>query len=270
MARMSIDDMFLRDPRVLRLARACGWSLYETLGRLLHVYAIVYDRVDAGGSDVLQASDIDIAANYEGLSALMIQHELAKQTSNGVRIRGAKERTNYLATRKESGRLGGLKSGEARGNKAKVTLKVPAKVTFEKNEGPPNPSYSYSYPSADPIPNPTHTQNARARDGWEYVTEAERGTAGAILAKLSKHNGVVYTGSPQHVALIAERLRDGVSETDLRAVIAYCAVELGWENRDEMRSNLRPETLFHGEKITRWLDAARSWAGQLPEAGTSP
>lgn len=151
MARMSIDDMMLRDPRVLRLARAAGWSRFEVVGRLIHVYAVVYDRVDAGSDDIVQGADIDMAGELEGLAALMIEHGLAEETRRGVRIRGAKERTNYLATRKTTGQLGGIKSGESRRNKAKQTTKV----TFNETEGRANPTPTpTSVPVVDPVPVP--------------------------------------------------------------------------------------------------------------------
>jgi hypothetical protein len=166
MARMSIDDMFLRDPRVLRLSITLGWTKYEARGRLLDVFALVYDRVDAGADEVLDPVDIDIASDFPGLAEQLIAHDLAVRMRNGVRIKGATERTKYLATREESGRLGGIKSGETRRNKAKVKpkveTKVETKVTFEKNEGPSNPSVpdprSYSsvgVPDLPPDPQPT-------------------------------------------------------------------------------------------------------------------
>jgi hypothetical protein len=151
MARMSIDDMFLRDPRILRLAKACAWSKFETLGRLLHVYAIVYDRVDAGADDIVSAEDIDTASDLDGFATLLIEHGLAEPHRRGVRIRGARERTNYLATRKTTGQLGGIKSGESRRNKAKQQTKV----TFNETEGRANPSaVPASVPVVAPAPAP--------------------------------------------------------------------------------------------------------------------
>lgn len=47
MARMSVDDMLSRDPRLTRLAKAAGLSKYEVAGRLvLEVWPICYDRID--------------------------------------------------------------------------------------------------------------------------------------------------------------------------------------------------------------------------------
>lgn len=148
MARMSIDDRFLRDPRVLRMAVAIGWNKYEARGRLLEVFAIVYDRVNADREPLLTAADIDTAAEWPGLAERLVEFDLAVRTPRGfVRVRGSKEHTNYLDTRKSSGRSGGLKSGETRRQKALEK----SKVTFDENEGRSNPSSS-DLPSPSALP----------------------------------------------------------------------------------------------------------------------
>lgn len=274
---MSIDDMFLRDPRVMRLAKACGWSKYEARGRLLEVFALVYDRVDAGADDTVQAVDIDMAAEFEGLSALMIEHDLAENVRRGVRIRGAKERTNYLATRKESGQLGGIKSGESRRNKAKQQ----AKVTFAETEGRANPSAASASASSAVVaavvcPAPEEKNSATPSAGGSQVgsrkkpkpstaTDAERSAAIRVLGKLSERNGVRYSGTEDHVGLIARHLRNGTDEMDLRYVVAYCAAELGWAAKPDMAPYLRPETLFGPKTLSKYLDPARTWASSLPD-----
>lgn len=294
MARMSIDDMFLRDPRVQRLAKVCGWSKFETQGRLLHVFAVVYDRVDAGADDVVQAVDIDVAGEFDGLSVLLIEHELAEQTRRGVRIRGARERTNYLATRKETGKLGGIKSGESRRKKAKQE----SKVTFDKTEGRANPSAvpipsASASASADPSEKNSAPPSAggaqpgfsgfeaaiernlgdvglaRARGGKRRPkpsepSESEQASVRVVLEKLSAQNGVRYSGTAAHTRLIVGRMREGATEQDLRAVIGYCALELEWKGNPAMEKFLRPETLFGPQTIGKYLDPARTWFAKLP------
>jgi hypothetical protein len=158
MARMSIDDLFLRDPRVRALATELGWSKYEARGRLLDVFAVAYDRVDTGGDPVLTAREIDIAAEWDGLADAMVKHNLAAPTRNGLRIRGT-ERTKYLATRESSGRAGGIKSGESRRKKAKLQTKV----TFAENEGPLNPSVPDPVPDLPSVPDPDLSRASPAR-----------------------------------------------------------------------------------------------------------
>jgi uncharacterized phage protein (TIGR02220 family) len=83
-----------------------------------------------------------------------------------------------------------------------------------------------------------------------------------VLGKLGAANDVKYSGAEDHIKLIVGRLREGVTELELRAVIGYCAFELGWKTKPEMQHNLRPETLFGPRTISRYLDPARTWAAR--------
>lgn len=276
MARMAIDDMFVRDPRIVKVARAIKASTgtdltkHDVMGRLLCVYAVVYDRV----SDVLSADDVDIAAEFEGFSEAMIAGGLAARDRRGVLIRGADKRLEYLRTRSESGREGGRKSGETRRNRAKQE----SKVTFEANEAPPNLPDPVPDPVPPPVPDPVPDQEKSApalpasgrlvksrRKPKSDVTEAERASAMRVLGKLGDRNGIRYSGSDAHVALIAEQLRTGVTELELRAVVAYCADK--WSEKPDMVEYLRPETLFGPKTISKYLDPARTaYARELGEA----
>lgn len=83
-----------------------------------------------------------------------------------------------------------------------------------------------------------------------------------MLDKLEAQNDVAYSGSPEHVGLITSHLRNGITVDDLCVVIGYCAIDLGWRDRPEMRASLRPETLF-GPKLSKYLEPARSWFRKL-------
>lgn len=152
MARMSIDDKLLRDPRVLRLARGLGWSRRETVGALLDVFAVAYDRE----RDTLPTADIDVAAEREGFADAMFEVDLAEQVRGGVRIKGARERIKYLTAKVEAGRIGGLKSAETRRNKAKQkrsTLQAPVNLPDPVPDSVPDPvPEDQSSPSAHAIP----------------------------------------------------------------------------------------------------------------------
>jgi uncharacterized phage protein (TIGR02220 family) len=81
---------------------------------------------------------------------------------------------------------------------------------------------------------------------------------------------VAYSGTETHVHLILRQLRAGVTVEDLRAVIGYCAIEMGWKADQKLRRYLRPETLFGPQTISRYLDAARAWWRTLPEESRPP
>ena len=118
MARMSVDDRFLRDPRVKKLAKLCGWSRRETMGALLDVWAVAYDRAQP----TISAEDVDLAAELEGFTAKMVEAGLAQRRPGGKRggyggdvwISGVSKRVEYLADARSKGSVGGKKSGEVR------------------------------------------------------------------------------------------------------------------------------------------------------------
>jgi len=97
-----------------------------------------------------------------------------------------------------------------------------------------------------------------ARSSKLDPTAVERGSAIAVLASLGARNGVSYSAGHEHVRLIASRLRDGCSESDLLFVVAYCADKLSWARDPDMQKYLRPETLFGPRTIAKYLDPARA------------
>lgn len=149
---MSIDDSALRDPRVLRLAKRLGWSRRETLGALLDVWAVAYDRADS----VLPQEDIDIAAEQDNFSCDLVLVGLATQVDGGVRLRGAEDRIEYLNAKREAGRIGGLKSGESRRSKHEAKSKQ-CFADLEARGNPPDPV-------PDLVPDNPGAPRAHARD----------------------------------------------------------------------------------------------------------
>src|SRR6185295_15792399 len=161
MARMSIDDSSLRDHRVLLLAKLCGWNRRETIGCLLDIWALCYDRV----SEYLPEAGIDVTSEHDGFARKLIEVGLASPGKGGmVRISGAKQRIEYLRKQQASGRLGGLKSAERRTKRPKARLSNPSSdpqatlnLTLEGSVNPPDPvpdsdSSPVPVPDLDPVP----------------------------------------------------------------------------------------------------------------------
>lgn len=140
MARMSIDDKFLRDPRITQLGIDLGWSKWEVRGRLLAVFAICYDLE----RDILTAQQIDVAAEHPGLADAMFAADLVVTARSGLRIKGAGERIKYLNKKAEAGRIGGVKSGKSR--------RESAKQNRSKREARGNPPDPVPDPAPDPVP----------------------------------------------------------------------------------------------------------------------
>lgn len=281
MARLSIDDKFTRDPRVLRLAKACSWSRWEAMGCLIDVWQLCYDRVTAR----VALGDLEIVSRVASFAQKLIEADLATLADDGfVRISGAEERIRYLRTAAENGKRGGS-AKSAKHTIGKSTAAKPQTNGHASNprgslqetlEGrhkctyplvPDLPSASASVSAAVPD-NPLDTDSdgsarreysrVRSKKGFEPTPE-EQQSARVVLERLSKHNGVRYSGSAEHIRLIVNQLRAGRSEMDLRKVVYYCASEAFPTSKPDMRVYLRPETLFGPKTIDRYLDPARSW-----------
>lgn len=108
MARMSIDDQFLRDPRVRVLASLCGWSVRETRGCLLDVWAVCYDRM----TPELSRAVIDVAAERPGFADLLLESELGAAAIGKVKVAGVEERIGYLVEQRRRGQMGGKRRAE--------------------------------------------------------------------------------------------------------------------------------------------------------------
>jgi hypothetical protein len=120
-----------------------------------------------------------------------------------------------------------------------------------------------------PIAGPRSTKPTKA----ETLLVRYREVALEVLAHLGAKNGVKYQGSKEHVRLLARLLDEGVAKADLVAICEYAATAkvaggLGWLDDANMRSNLRPETLFGPETHTRYLEPARSLAERRARSPT--
>jgi uncharacterized phage protein (TIGR02220 family) len=104
----------------------------------------------------------------------------------------------------------------------------------------------------------------RAKKQSNDWTQPEIAIAMLVLEKLGAQSGVAYSGTDEHKRLIIRLLRRGVTEVELRGIVGYCAIELDWKDKPEMRAYLRPETLFGPQTHAKYLDAARQWLGTLP------
>lgn len=151
MARMSIDDMVVRDPRITKLSGLVGWSRRETIGCLIaDVWPICYDQKEA----IVSADLVDLAAGLAGFADAMVQSELATwvRGNRRIRVRGAQERIEYLDKKKRAGHVGGVKSAESRSKKPSTTTDD---AQARGNPTVPDPVLvPASVPDPDPDPPP--------------------------------------------------------------------------------------------------------------------
>lgn len=247
MARMSIDDRALRDPRILRLARAVGWSRRETIGALLDVWAVCYDRQ----TPQLLPQDIDIAAEHDGFCAAMVEVELARPARGNrlVHVCGVKDRIQYLASKREAGRVGGLKSAESRGSALKHGGKHSLSTEGRSAQAIPSaiPSASASASAPDPEKKEkeknSRLSRARAREGgpdsevepepdvavFENAPESPQENASDGVASLPRPTPKVSAESkPERMAGVVAPDRDHVSRSKLGTEV--------WNSLNHLRS----------------------------------
>lgn len=165
MARMSIDDMLSRDPRITVLASILGWSRRETAGCLvMDVWPICYDQ----RTHLISERVLDAAAGHVGFAKAMVEAELAEMDRSGkIHVRGARERIEYLERKRDSGRLGGIKSAESRLNDPKQTSSTGGS-TPQARRNPPSPASAPDHspappPVSDRIPAPPSTKSERRK-----------------------------------------------------------------------------------------------------------
>ncbi len=209
-----------------------------------------------------------------------------------IYVRGAAERIAYLIKSEESGRIGGQNSGTSRGNSSKGPLRHPSRDPQGSGNPTSTATDTPTAPSSAPDPATDRSKNSarpavggdcdlfgelkakvdaysgdigkargrKAKKPFEH-TPAEAAIVRLILEKLGAHTDTRYSGIDEHARLIVGRLRDGLTEADLRKIVAYCAHPTGldWVGKPEQIKYLRPETLFGPKTYSRYLDHARSW-----------
>lgn len=281
MARMSVDDSVQRDPRITKLAKLTGWTRRETLGCLvMDVWPITYDQRTA----IVAADLIDLAAGMDGFAQYMVDSGLATwaRGSRKIRIGGAEERIEYLDHKRKAGRVGGLRSGESRNKNPSsggstpqaagnppvpppvpVPASSPVPVLEEKNSAAPSAGGTPEFEAFKTLVDRKVEERVKARKPKPKkpfeCTAIERHSALFVLAKVGSRNGVTYTGTDDHVRLIVNQIRNGITVDDMRKVLGYCAIALKWSEKPDMDAYLRPETMFGPKTISRYLDPARSW-----------
>jgi hypothetical protein len=270
MARMSIDDSVARDPRITKLAKLLGWSKRETVGCLvLDVWPICYDQHASEVASEL----VNIAAERDDFADHMVSSGLASRVRGNrkIRISGAQKRIEYLESKSNAGRVGGLKSAESR----RQISSTSGSTSGSTPQAPRNPSVpdlpSASVPdsaSADPTVPDRERQTTPPPSEASGIPDPEREFAALrVLARLSEETGLDHTAA---VEMVCARLAEAdADEYDLRAVVVYCADVKGWgKPGDKHAGNLRPSTLFGSKaNLDRYLSDARAeYADDIAEA----
>lgn len=212
-ARMSVDDMVGRDPRVRLLAKSLGWSMRETVGCLvMDVWPICYDQM----THLISERVIDAAADREGFAALLIEAELAHRDRSGkVYVAGAKKRIEYLAAKHRAGSEGGRKSAERRTKEPKQTSSTRGS-TAQAAGNPPVPDNLPS-PVLVPVSAP---DPVLIPDLPKSPPGAHQSAIAAFDEFYRRANGTKPTWGPKNAQLMARLLKQhGLDEIRKRIAI---------------------------------------------------
>lgn len=211
---------------------------------------------------VLTPLTITRVLGSRGVEAL-VGARLGEIVANGVRIRGTKGRIEWLKKLRSNGKYG-KRGGRPRNNPQGLSKK-PMRVSESPLSETPltltpaltlTPVLKIPDTEAGPSGLVVAAGTVRTRKPKAVYTGAEMASAFVVLEKLGAVSKTSYSGAQAHLKLIVGRLREGLTEMDLRRIVAYCADE--WEAKPEMQKYLRPETLFGPETHAKYLDAARA------------
>jgi uncharacterized phage protein (TIGR02220 family) len=272
----------LRDPRLVRLAKMTGRSRRETLGTLLDVWALGYDRMSATVTEL----DLDTVADLDGFGEAMVKVGLATVAEGGdaMRLSGLEERLDRIDKRRDAGSKGGQASWDKRRMAHETPTVAQAPVDHpwtvaELSEETRREDRSESSPEdqeppgrvtrgvqGGPSPSKTKPRKPKATT-YDELDPQTRATVDIVLEKLTARSGTPFAPSDVNVKLICARLAEGFTEMDLRGVIAFVASDpstggLGWEKDEKFKHFIRPATLFGPKKLNEYIDQARAFAAR--------
>jgi uncharacterized phage protein (TIGR02220 family) len=264
-ASVRIEDEAFSDVRYIELAQYAGLADADhARGKMEHLWR----QCTLEGVYELPAAVVSHYLGPNGVDAIVRARLGALSRGGRVRIRGTQGRIEWLNRLRENGKRGGRPKGSTKPKGSSVgspsgyssanppaPAPAPAPAPMETGETE-TMSAGATAPSAAPRP------RSRGKAKPPVLTPAEAETVAGVLDKLSRESGTPFRATTTaHQRVIAARLRDGVTEDELRAVILHCAdpepMGLGWRDNPKMRAFLRPETLFGPETIERYLPAAR-------------
>lgn len=150
--------------------------------------------------------------------------------------------------RVESGRQGGIKSGEVR----------KAKAENEANEASASKSKQTKQNEANEAVNVNVNDNVNVNgnvnvsDSFEAGSDGPAPLSSLLISYLNEKAGTNYNVTAAVVKRIGELLDSGYTGTDMKLVVDKKVAE--WKDSEKMRGYLRPRTLF-GDKFEEYASA---------------
>lgn len=168
-----------------------------------------------------------------------------------IRQQMDRDNTKWERTREkraESGRQGGLRSGEVRKAKAKN----------EANEASASKSKQTKQNEANEAVNVNVNDNVNVNgnvnvsDSFEAGSDGPAPLSSLLISYLNEKAGTNYNVTASFVQRIGELMKAGYTADDMKTVIDKKVSE--WKDSDKMRGYLRPRTLF-GDKFEEYVSA---------------
>ena len=168
-----------------------------------------------------------------------------------IRQQMARDNTKWERTRAkrvESGRQGGLRSGEVR----------KAKTENEANEASASKTKQTKQNEANEAVNVNVNDNVNVNgnvnvsDSFEAGSDGPAPLSSLLISYLNEKAGTNYNVTAAVVQRIGELMDAGYTADDMKSVIDKKVSE--WKDSDKMRGYLRPRTLF-GDKFEEYIGA---------------
>ena len=162
-----------------------------------------------------------------------------------IRQQMDRDNTKWERTREkrvESGRQGGIRSGEVR----------KAKAENEANEASASKSKQTKQNEANEAVNVNVNGNVNVSDSFEAGSDGPASLSSLLISYLNEKAGTNYNVTAAVVRRIGELMDAGYTADDMKSVIDKKVSE--WKDSDKMRGYLRPRTLF-GDKFEEYVSA---------------
>lgn len=250
-ASVRIEDEAFADARVELLGTLAGYSRYEALGRLAHLWRICTQRQ----MHVVSEAIVNACIGPAGVQH-MLDAELADRGAGGIRIRGTSGRIEWLgdlkAKRQQAGKAraaSGLRDGAGR-----LLAAGPAHAGHDSSTQPAESS------APAPAPAPAKEEEDTV-SGKPDVAVLLAQTAAAEINRLARRR---YRAESDSISKLCRALSKAKRTPE--QVIAVVASKRHWIGDPKMHQFFRPKTLLAAENFAAYLDDLE--AGQVFAQGT--
>lgn len=217
------------------------------------VYADIKETLDG-------LTDDQVAALFRGMVDYQITG-IAPEFSGVLKfafipIRQQMDRDNNKweqtkAKRAESGRRGGIRSGEVRREKAENEANE-ASASNSKQTKQNEANEANEAVNVNVNDNVNVNGNVNVSDSFEAWSDGPAPLSSLLISYLNEKAGTNYNVTDAVVQRIGELMDAGYTADDMKSVIDKKVSE--WKDSDKMRGYLRPRTLF-GDKFEEYVSA---------------